>query len=326
MTPHRRITTLDTASEVVASRWKRRLAGQEKWGNMTTRGKGILTFLLITFGGTWGVWGMAWLLGIFNTSVSGQALVAVGAFAPALATFIVRKWVTREGFADAGLHPHLIKRLPYYLFAWLWPLASVAIVVAIASLLGILLVRSDVTPTLVVSALAGSLIATPLFFGEEFGWRGYLQLRVANRRPLLAAVVTGLIWGMYHYPVILVGFEGFENALLGLIVFPITTVLLSIVFGWLRAKTGSVWVTCLAHSATNGVGGALLAYLYLGGGSFLLASYVGVLGWIPLGLLCLVLLLTGQLKRSQPLQATDAPAVQADEMPQYAAPGAGSVR
>jgi membrane protease YdiL (CAAX protease family) len=293
---------------------------------MTTRGKGILTFLLITFGGTWSVWGIAWLLGLFNTSISGQALVAVGAFAPALAAFIVRKWVTREGFADAGLHPHLIKRLPYYLFAWLWPLVGVGIVVAVASALGIAPVRSDVTSMLVVSALAGSLIATPLFFGEEFGWRGYLQLRLADGRPLPAAVVTGLIWGVYHYPVILVGFEGFENALLGLIVFPITTVLLSIVFGWLRARTGSVWVTCLAHSTTNGIGGALLAYLYLGGGSFLLASYVGVLGWIPLGLLCLVLLLTGQLKRSQPSQATDAPAIQADEMPQYGAPGASSVR
>ena len=293
---------------------------------MTVRGKGILTFLLITFGGTWSVWGIAWLLGSFNTSVSGQMLVALGAFAPALATFIVRKWVTREGFADAGLHPHLVKRLPYYLFAWLWPLAGVATVVAVASVLGILPVRSDLTPTLVVSALAGSLIATPLFFGEEFGWRGYLQLRVANRRPLLAAVVTGLIWGVYHYPVILVGFEGFENALLGLIIFPITTVLLSILFGWLRAKTGSVWVTCLAHSATNSVGGALLAYLYLGGGGFLLASYVGVLGWIPLGLLCLGLLVTGQFKQSQPALASDALPVQGNEIPQFGMPGAGSVR
>jgi uncharacterized protein len=293
---------------------------------MTTRSKGILTFLLITFGGTWSVWGIAWLLGLFNTSISGQALVAVGAFAPALATFIVRKWVTREGFADAGLHPQLIKRLPYYLFAWLWPLAGVAIVIAVASVLGILLVRSDVAPTLVVSALAGSLIATPLFFGEEFGWRGYLQLRIADGRPLLAAVITGLIWGVYHYPVILVGFEGFENTLLGLIIFPVTTVLLSIVFGWLRYKTGSIWVTCLAHSATNGVGGALLAYLYMGGGSFLLASYVGVLGWLPLGLLSLGLLMTGQLKRAQPESASAAPPVQANEIPAYGASGAGSVR
>jgi membrane protease YdiL (CAAX protease family) len=290
------------------------------------RGKGIVTFLLITFGCTWSVWGIAWLLGLFNTSVFGQTIVALGAFAPALATFIVRKWVTREGFADAGLHPHLMNRLPYYLFAWLWPLAGVATVVAVASVLRILPVRSNVSPMLVVSALAGSLIATPLFFGEEFGWRGYLQLRVANGRPLLAAVVTGLFWGVYHYPVILAGFEGFENALLGLIVFPITTVLLSIMFGWLRAKTGSVWVTCLAHSATNSVGGALLAYLYLGGGGFLLASYVGVLGWIPLGLLCLGLLVAGQFNQSQPKLASDASPVQANEIPQFGAPGGGSVR
>jgi membrane protease YdiL (CAAX protease family) len=293
---------------------------------MATRGKGVLTFLLITFAGTWSVWGIAWLLGLFNTSISGQVIVAVGAFAPALAAFIVRRWMTREGFADAGLHPHFIKRLPYYLFAWLWPLVGVVIVVTIAVALGIVPVRSDVTPMMLVSALVGTLIATPLFFGEEFGWRGYLQLRVAEGRPLLAAVITGLIWGVYHYPVILVGFEGFENALPGLLVFPITTILLSIVFGWLRARTGSVWVTCLAHSATNGVGGALLAYLYLGGGSFLLTSYVGVLGWIPLGLLCLVLLLTGQLKRPRPSPATDAPAIQADEAPQYGAQGAGRVR
>ena len=270
---------------------------------MTMRGKGILAFLLITFGVTWSIWGVAWLLGILNTSVSGQIVVAVGAFAPALATLIVRKWITREGFTDAGLRPNLRKKLPYYVFAWLWPLVGVGVVIAVASALGIVPVRSDVAPLLVGSALAGSLLAAPLFFGEEFGWRGYLQLRVASGRPLRAAVVTGLIWGVYHYPVILVGFEGFENTLLGLIVFPVTTILLSIIFGWLRAKTGSVWVTCLAHSATNGVGGALLAYLYLGDGNFVLTSYVGVLGWIPLGLFCLGLLVTGQLRPSDTMPA-----------------------
>ena len=283
---------------------------------MTMRGKGILAFLLITFGMTWSIWGVAWLLGFLNTSVSGQIIVAVGAFAPALATLIVRKWITREGFADAGLRPNLVKKLPYYVFAWLWPLVGVGVVIAVASALGIVPFRSDVAPLLIVSALAGALLAAPLFFGEEFGWRGYLQLRVASGRPLRAAVVTGLIWGVYHYPVILVSFEGFENTLVGLIVFPVTTILLSIIFGWLRAKTGSVWVTCLAHSATNGVGGALLAYLYLGGGSFVLTSYVGVLGWIPLGLFCLGLLVTGQFRPSDTMPAL------AGETRQYSAQNA----
>jgi membrane protease YdiL (CAAX protease family) len=286
---------------------------------VTARVKSIVVFLLITFGVSWSVWGVAWLLGLLNTSVTGQIIVAAGAFAPALASLIVRKWVTREGFADAGLRPHLIKKLPYYLFAWLWPLVGMGIIVAIASALGIVPARTELTPMLLMSALAGSLLAAPLFFGEEFGWRGYLQLRIAEGRPLLAAVATGLIWGVYHYPVILVGFEGFENTLLGLIVFPVTTILLSIVFGWLRAKTGSVWVTCLAHSATNGVGGALLAYLYLGGGAFLWTSYVGVLGWIPLGMLCVGLLVTGQLRRSRPANGASE---QAEAIRQYSAQNA----
>jgi uncharacterized protein len=292
------------------------LAELQRRRDMTMRGKGILAFLLITFGMTWSIWGVAWLLGFLNTSVSGQIVVAVGAFAPALATLIVRKWITREGFADAGLRPNLVKKLPYYVFAWLWPLVGVGVVIAVASALGIAPIKTDVAPLLIVSALAGALLATPLFFGEEFGWRGYLQLRIASGRPLRAAVVTGLIWGVYHYPVILVGFEGFENTLIGLIVFPVTTILLSIIFGWLRAKTGSVWVTCLAHSATNGVGGALLAYLYLGGGSFVLTSYVGMLGWIPLGLLCLGLLVTGQFRPSDTMPAL------AEESRQYSAQNA----
>ena len=43
----------------------------------------------------------------------------VGAFAPAVAGFIVRKWITREGFAGAGLRPNL-RKWPYYLVAWLY--------------------------------------------------------------------------------------------------------------------------------------------------------------------------------------------------------------
>src|SRR5215471_851907 len=84
--------------------------------------QGIGVFLLITFVGCWGIWGIAWLLGALNTGPAGQLVVALGAFAPALATFVVRRWVTREGFGDAGLHPHLRQAWPYYLVAWLLPL------------------------------------------------------------------------------------------------------------------------------------------------------------------------------------------------------------
>ena len=68
---------------------------------------------------------------------------------------------------------------------------------------------------------------------------------------------------MFHYPLILVGFEGFENLAVGLAIFPEFKLLQSILQGWLRQRTGSIWVSCLAHAAAIGIGGSLTAYLFL---------------------------------------------------------------
>jgi uncharacterized protein len=264
--------------------------------NDTARTKGVVAFLLIAIGIAWGVWGLAWLLGALDTSPVGQAVVALGAFSPAVAAFVVRRWVTREGFADAGLRPHLRRAWTSYLVAWLIPLPVVGVIVGLALALGLRLVHAELPPALVPAALAGSLVTAPLFFGEEFGWRGYLQLRWFDNRPLLAAVLTGVVWGVFHYPLILVGFEGYENLAVGLAIFPVFTILLSILLGWLRQRSGSIWVSCLAHAASNGIGGSITAYLFQGGGSFVLTSYAGVLGWIPLGAICAWILLTGRLR------------------------------
>ena len=60
--------------------------------------------------------------------------------------------------------------------------------------------HADLPPALVLSALGGTVVLAPLFFGEEIGWRGYLQLRWFAHGPLLAAVLTGFVWGVFHYP------------------------------------------------------------------------------------------------------------------------------
>jgi membrane protease YdiL (CAAX protease family) len=261
---------------------------------------GIVIFLLIAVGGAWIIWGIAWLLGVLNTGPIGQVAVGIGAFAPALATIVVRRWVTREGFADAGLRLPPRSTWPLVLFAWLSPLVVVGVIALLAAALGLPVQapsRPDLPPLpiLVLSSIVGALIATPILWGEEFGWRGYLQLRLAPGRPVDAAILTGLIWGIFHYPVILLGFEGYEDPRWGLLLFPVFTVLLSIIFGWLRQRTGSVWVTCLAHSATNAIGGSLTALLFLSGDRFLLTSYAGVLGLLPLGAVCLWIVLGKRL-------------------------------
>jgi hypothetical protein len=157
----------------------------------------------------------------------------------------------------------------------------------------------------VLGAAGGALLAAPLFVGEELGWRGYLQVRWYAHRPLVAAVLTGLVWGVFHYPLILVGFEGYEDVRLGLAVFPVFTVLQSILQGWLRRRSETLWTSCLAHAAANLLGGALTAYLFLGGGHFQLTGYAGGLAWLPLGAVSAGVVLTGRL--APPARAPEAP-------------------
>lgn len=116
-----------------------------------------------------------------------------------------------------------------------------------------------------------------------------------RRVPALAAVACGLIWGVWHYPLILAGYQYPDDRLAGLLVFPVSTVFLSILFGWLQARTGSVWAPSLAHAATNAVGASLTVLWFLGGPDWLLVSYVGILAWVPFGLLSAWIVARGQL-------------------------------
>jgi membrane protease YdiL (CAAX protease family) len=288
-------------------------------GQSTT--KGVTSFLLLAFGMAWILWEIPLRLGISPHNPLFQLVVLPGGFAPAIAAFIVRHWITREGFADAGLRLNL-KKWRYYLVAWLLPLPVTAIIVFLAfalrigepdlslgRALGVLAPKSAVPllPPYIrllipIQLAIVALIAMPLLWGEEFGWRGYLQVRLLSRRPLLAAVATGLIWGAWHYPLNLRGYNFPGHPIAGLIVFPVSTVLLSIVFGWLRLRTGSVWATSLAHAATNAMGGSLTTLLYLGGADMMVVGYLGLLAWVPLGALCAWIVFTGQLGRESALE------------------------
>ncbi len=283
---------------------------------MNQKTKGITAYLLIAFLMAWVLWEIPIRLGFSILSPVFQYVALPGAFSPAIAAIVVRKWITREGFDDAGLKPNLWKSWRYYLFAWLSPLFVSAIIIGLVVAFGIgspdfslqramgILSPGTAAPDipsyawalLPVALLGTSLFATFFLWGEEFGWRGYLQIRLFSDRPLLAAVATGIIWGIWHYPLNLRGYNFPEHPILGLLVFPISTVLLSIIFGWLRLRTGSVWTSSLAHAATNSVGGSLTVLLFLGGADYLFASYLGLLGWIPLGAICLWIILTGRMK------------------------------
>jgi len=263
--------------------------------------KSITTFLLLAFVPAWLLWEVPLLLGLSQQAKSFQLLVIIGAFAPAAAAIIVRKWVTQEGFRDAGLELHL-DRWPYYLAALVIPIAVVGFDAVAAPALGIArptISSSQGAPLSLMAAqlVLVSLFASPILWGEEFGWRSYLQLHLFPSRPLLAAISTGMIWGIWHFPLLLSVPELPLHPYLTLVLFPIGTILYSIVLGSLRVQSGSIWTSSLAHSALNNFRSPMVALLFSSQADML---GVALLGLVPLAMIAAAIVALGGLRRRAP--------------------------
>lgn len=283
---------------------------------MTAHKKGVIWFLILSFGIAWLLWEIPLRLGLALGDPLFQVFLLPGSFAPAISAVIVRKWITGEGFGDAGFRLHFKKRWKIYLTAWVLPLFVVIGMIVVNMVFNVAELTLDAreaviktlpegreipnsAPTMtwwlvVVQGLIVSVIAVPVLWGEEFGWRGYLQLRLFGDQPVKAAVVTGLIWGVWHYPINLRGYNFPEHPYIGMVVFPISTAILSVILGWFRFRTGSIWAASLGHSATNALGGALAGLLFVAGPP-IFTNYLGILAWFPLGIVAAWLIFSGRL-------------------------------
>jgi membrane protease YdiL (CAAX protease family) len=289
---------------------------------MTDR-KGVIAYLILSFGIAWVSWEIPIrMLHLDVTSPLFNLYALPGAFAPAIAALIVRAF-TKDGFKDAKFRLPIFSKWPYFVFALLLPLAVVAAMVFEAGAFGYLPAGFDlmhailgvvpatntagqsataaklaqIGPWLIPALLGTAVLATPVLWGEEFGWRGYLQPRLFPGKPLAAAIVTGVIWAAWHFPLILRGYDyGREQALLGCGALIVTCILLSFVFAWLVEKTGSIWSSSLAHAATNGVGGALTFMWFASSHNLVLTSYAGAMAWPPFVVICLLILVFSRRK------------------------------
>ena len=161
---------------------------------------------------------------------------------------------------------------------------------------------------------AGNVVVT---IGEEFGWRGWL---LTSLRPLgtwPALLIIGVVWGLWHAPLILLGYNFGRPDISGLALMVGGCVMVGILFGWLRLRTGSVWPAVFAHAALNGCGAMLLGLVIDAGAQTpdtALVAFLGVAGWIVSAIVIVVLVATGQfrkqpelgIKKAKPL-AEDAP-------------------
>ncbi|MBL7253048.1 CPBP family intramembrane metalloprotease [Actinoplanes sp. LDG1-01] len=230
---------------------------------MDTRRRGLLAFLALAFGIAWG-WEVVAHLG-FGWSLVNPLVQAPAGVAPAVAALVVRRWVTREGFADAGSRPRFRAAWRVYLLAWLGPLGVAAAVAVVGVAAGHWDPAALPGVPFVLLLLALAAVATFAFWGEEFGWTGYLLVRVCPGRPRRAAIVAGLIAAVWHFPLAFLGYSEYRHLAYGLAGWTLWIVCQEVLLAWLRARSGSVWPACLAHAGNNVVLVPLSTALLSGG-------------------------------------------------------------
>jgi membrane protease YdiL (CAAX protease family) len=113
---------------------------------------------------------------------------------------------------------------------------------------------------LLVLGSVGSTVAT---LGEELGWRGLLQPELEGKLGIpRATVLTGLVWGYWHAPVILMGYNFPKQPVFGaLALMPAFCVCLSFPLAWLRRGGASIWPCAFLHGAVNTMTSAAVTFI-----------------------------------------------------------------
>jgi membrane protease YdiL (CAAX protease family) len=135
----------------------------------------------------------------------------------------------------------------------------------------------------------GPIIGIMYGFGEEYGWRGFLQeqlVRIGKRRGIL---LLGLIWSVWHYPVIWMGHNYPGYPLLGTLMMTVFTTSLAFILGYAMLKTGSIWLVAFLHGINNQTVAFFQAMVYAPSNP-ILSFNAGVFGLIAVVLVALALL------------------------------------
>ena len=147
-------------------------------------------------------------------------------------------------------------------------------------------------PLGIFGALMAGLTVNAIFaMTEEILWRGYLAQAFAGRPFCKKYVTIGVLWGLWHIPLIALGYNyGTANALPGSVLFIGFCVVMSLVLGFVVERTRSVWLAAVLHGTFNGFSQVMLL-LVVGGSSLLASSAVGVVSlvaWLVVFVACYI--------------------------------------
>lgn len=217
-------------------------------------------FFAITFAFSWSLWALS----VLRSTVVPDLPETVGLlgmlapFGPSVAAFwLVGREGGREGLKRLwrrGWRPDFEKK-------WLLPALGLGPVVGLLTVLVVVALGGEVDWGAGVPAAMIVPVFVMIYFAnalpEEFGWRGFALDPLQRRFSALgASLVLGLIWGLWHLPLVFIA--GTTQAAIPFYEFVLQTVALAVLYTWLYNNTGgSVLVVALFHASANIAGAAI---------------------------------------------------------------------
>ncbi|MBV0923569.1 CPBP family intramembrane metalloprotease [Halomicroarcula limicola] len=165
-----------------------------------------------------------------------------------------------------------------------------------------------------VVLVAGVTINAVFAFGEEFGWRGYLLWELAPLGFWKASLSIGALWGLWHAPVILDGYNFPSFPVVGVGMMALACVAFSPLYTYLVVRADSVFAAALLHGVFNGSAGFVAVYARSDSElvAQLVASPVGLAGAAVFGLAAALLAVRGTPELTRETLGGPAPASTAD--------------
>jgi membrane protease YdiL (CAAX protease family) len=285
-----RIMNVDMGRSALGARASGRTRDATRADSRVNR-RGVLWFIAIAYGLAWLLEAPLWLDGRGLNS-PWLLLTLLVNFTPAIATLIVTRWISPLPEARKALGLRWGVKGSRWGLYWLFGLVGFTLFNVASPFIGALFGRfpldlthfsyltaalqsnpggqqllsqtsvSTIALVIVLTLPLQALIGTPFTFGEELGWRGYLLPQLLPLGQWPALVLSGVIWSLWHAPLILLGFNYPQHAnILGLLVMTAFCTIYGTLLGWTRLATGSIWPAVLGHAALDAnqfVGGVLV--------------------------------------------------------------------
>jgi uncharacterized protein len=276
----------------------------------------LIIFITLTIVITWIVFLSIPILGLtYGKSLPSIIIAAAAMFVPALCSILTR-FITKEGFKNMYLRPHFKGNMKYYILVYFGPTVLLFLSAAVYFLIFPYFFDPELTALKAAAASSGStaglspnilllitalqvIIIGPIVniiptMGEELGWRGYLlpklRMFLSDRAAL---VVTGVIWGVWHAPIIVMGHNygtGYWGyPWLGILAMIVFCLWLGIIEGYISIKLESAIPAAMIHSAVNA--GAAFPFLLAKEGYNMLIgpAITGIVGGLPFIVLSVIL-------------------------------------